>query len=280
MFYMLGLILLVTFSTAVAAYLNFNMKAELAQAVLIMLSVQILLDFFLIRNLLCLLIALMLRCISTCKGSYRFLSMGGNLMKDIHNMMKEVIMECGDSDSESIINIKENYSIREESHEASDRQSASGENWADHQHSSPDLEGGMHQAEETQRHLMDSETVKGELKQDSTRRGDETLRADEPTLGGQDLYDLEHTRRYDDTLKYETRFYPSILNELGELNLLLLEKIYSTFEGKADKVFQYFRKDKYHHLKPKILEWVGNADVDLGKGMDNASESTILLDGS
>ena len=108
---MLGLILLVTFSSAVAAYLMFNMDSDLAQAALIMLCVQITIDFLIVRNILCCIIAVLLRCIATCKGSYRFLSMGGNLMKDIHNMMKDVIMECGDSDSESIINIKENYLI-------------------------------------------------------------------------------------------------------------------------------------------------------------------------
>ena len=52
----------------------------------------------------------------------------------------------------------------------------------------------------------------------------------------------EHTQEYDNTLRWagEEPFYPSMLNELAELNLLLLEKIYKTFENKGDKVLKQF----------------------------------------
>jgi hypothetical protein len=89
----------------------------------------------------------------------------------------------------------------------------------------------------------------------------------------------EQTKKYDETLKTETKFYPSILNELGELNLLLLEKIYNTFENKGDKVFDNFRKAKYAHLKPRIVSLVGEAEIEIGKGPDRADESTVLIDG-
>ena len=55
----------------------------------------------------------------------------------------------------------------------------------------------------------------------------------------------EHTQEYDNTLRWagEEPFYPSMLNELAELNLLLLEKIYKTFENKGDKVLKQFWKE-------------------------------------
>ena len=52
----------------------------------------------------------------------------------------------------------------------------------------------------------------------------------------------------------EDEFFPSVLNECIELNLLLLEKIYNTFQRKPEKVIANFRKDNFHHLKPKIIE--------------------------
>jgi len=70
-----------------------------------------------------------------------------------------------------------------------------------------------------------------------------------------------------------------MLNELGELNLLLLEKIYSTFENKADKVYNYFRKDKYAYLWPRLFKYVGENILDRGKGVDNANDDTFVLDG-
>ena len=121
--YILGIILLVTFATAIAAYLTFNMKPDLAMAVLIMLGVAMLLDFFIIRNVLCLFIAIFLRFIAAFKNSWRFMSMGGRLMQDIHNMMKEVVMDCDTSEEDSILNIRENYKIPEADHESS------GEDW-------------------------------------------------------------------------------------------------------------------------------------------------------
>ena len=70
-----------------------------------------------------------------------------------------------------------------------------------------------------------------------------------------------------------------MLNELAELNLLLLEKIYKTFENKGDKVLKQFRQEKWAYLRPRIVKYVGWADIDKGKGVDNASQSTIMLDG-
>lgn len=63
--------------------------------------------------------------------------------------------------------------------------------------------------------------------------------------------------KYDEVAK-EGKFYPSMLNELGELNLLILEKMYNTFENKADKVFFYFRKPKFAYLRPWLFKYVGD----------------------
>lgn len=63
--------------------------------------------------------------------------------------------------------------------------------------------------------------------------------------------------KYDEIAK-DGKFYPSMLNELGELNLLLLEKMYNTFESKADKVFFFFRKPKFAYLWPRIFKFVGD----------------------
>ena len=57
---------------------------------------------------------------------------------------------------------------------------------------------------------------------------------------------------YDDYCA-EENYYPSVLNETIELNLLLLEKIFNTFRRKADKIVSNFRKNNYAHLRPKIL---------------------------
>ena len=48
-----------------------------------------------------------------------------------------------------------------------------------------------------------------------------------------------------------------MLNELAELNLLLLEKIYKTFENKGDKVLKQFRQEKWAYLRPRIVKYVG-----------------------
>jgi len=70
-----------------------------------------------------------------------------------------------------------------------------------------------------------------------------------------------------------------MLNELGELNLLLLEKMYATFETKSDKVYGYFRKDKFAYLRPWLFKYVGEHMMDKGKGVDNANDDTFVLDG-
>lgn len=82
----------------------------------------------------------------------------------------------------------------------------------------------------------------------------------------------------------EEKFYPSILNEVCELNLLLLEKIYNTFKRKADKVLKNFRKDNYAHLKPKVLEIIQRPPDDLLKrnkkrgGLDDIEEEQEIND--
>ena len=82
----------------------------------------------------------------------------------------------------------------------------------------------------------------------------------------------------------EEKFYPSILNEIWELNLLLLEKIYNTFKRKADKVTNNFRKDNYAHLKPKVLEILERPPDDLLKrskkrgGLDDIEEEQEIND--
>lgn len=68
---------------------------------------------------------------------------------------------------------------------------------------------------------------------------------------------------YEEYCFNEEQFYPSILNECIELNLLLLEKIYNTFKRKAEKVVQNFRRDNFNHLKPKILEILEHPPEDL-----------------
>ncbi len=70
-----------------------------------------------------------------------------------------------------------------------------------------------------------------------------------------------------------------MLNELGELNLLILEKMYNTFESKADKVFFYFWKEKFAYLRPWLFKYVGDLPQDKGKGVDNANDETFVLDG-
>lgn len=70
-----------------------------------------------------------------------------------------------------------------------------------------------------------------------------------------------------------------MLNELGELNLLLLEKIYATFENHSDKVYTYFRKEKFAYLRPRLFKYVGEHEMDRGKGVDNANDDTFVMDG-
>lgn len=73
---------------------------------LIMLGVAIVCDFFVFRNVLVLLIAILLKIVSCCKCSHWRLSMGGKILREIWNMMWDVIKDA-DSKSEQVINIKE-----------------------------------------------------------------------------------------------------------------------------------------------------------------------------
>ena len=47
--------------------------------------------------------------------------MGGKLMEDIHNMMREIIVDAMDSDDESIMELKETYSIRDDMRKTEDK---------------------------------------------------------------------------------------------------------------------------------------------------------------
>jgi hypothetical protein len=89
----------------------------------------------------------------------------------------------------------------------------------------------------------------------------------------------ERSKKYNEKIeKKEGKFKPSILNELGELNLLLLEKIYATFEDNSDKVFYYFRRDKFAYLKPRLFKYIG--EEKMAKIIpDKGNDSTFLMDG-
>lgn len=58
-----------------------------------------------------------------------------------------------------------------------------------------------------------------------------------------------------------------------------MEKIYNTFETKADKVFFYFWKPKFAYLRPWLFKYVGDLPSEKGKGVDNANDDTFVLDG-
>lgn len=85
---------------------------------------------------------------------------------------------------------------------------------------------------------------------------------------------------YDEYCNTEDEFYPSILNECIELNLLLLEKVYNTFKKKAEKVVNNFRKDNFNHLKPKLLEVLERPPdefLNRNKKRKNIDEGTVEI---
>ena len=86
---------------------------------------------------------------------------------------------------------------------------------------------------------------------------------------------------YDDYCAEED-YYPSVLNETIELNLLLLEKIFNTFKRKADKIVSNFRKNNYAHLRPKILHVIEKPPDDfwekLKHGLEEMNDQTVLID--
>jgi len=252
--FFLSMVLIITFSTAIGAYVTFTMSGDLARSVFIMVAVSVPLDFFVFRNICVLVIAGILRLMAGCTGAWRYLSMGGQMMNEIHGMMKEVVDYDSDDDDEAI---REHYGIPDEGESSEDFNASQ----RSKNHEST-LDEGM-----TQRSLMKTDgfmtkggdvmRTKSEMKV-TTRAGD-----------------------YDKTMKdKEHKFKPSILNELCELNLLLHEKIYRTFENKGDKVFFNFRRKKFAFLRPKLVSWKGEVDIDMGPGPDNASEETLLIDGA
>lgn len=93
-----SLLLAVTFATGISAYLTFTMSSKLAAIALISLGVALILDFFVYRNILVLLISVLIKCFSKCKCSKRRFNMGGKLLKEIRKMMKEVIQSENKSD--------------------------------------------------------------------------------------------------------------------------------------------------------------------------------------
>ena len=86
---------------------------------------------------------------------------------------------------------------------------------------------------------------------------------------------------YDDYCAEED-YYPSVLNETIELNLLLLEKIFNTFRRKADKIVYNFRKNNYAHLRPKILHVIEKPPDDfwekVKRGLEEINDQTVLID--
>lgn len=72
-----------------------------------------------------------------------------------------------------------------------------------------------------------------------------------------------------------------MLNELAELNLLLLEKIYATFDTKADRVAKNFRFQVYKYLRPKAMVVVDAPEELMKKwqeklDLENVSENPEL----
>lgn len=99
-----AMVLLVTFSIAIGAYIMFNMDSRLARSVFYMLVMAIILDFFLLRNLIVLIITLSMKLVAKHKGSSRFLSFGSEMMADIHYMMRNVVENADESDESEIEN--------------------------------------------------------------------------------------------------------------------------------------------------------------------------------
>lgn len=58
-----------------------------------MLGVAIVADFIVFRNILVLFIAILIKSLSCCKCSHRKLSMGGKILKQIRDMMRDVIKD-------------------------------------------------------------------------------------------------------------------------------------------------------------------------------------------
>lgn len=211
--FFLSMVLIITFSTAIGAYVTFTMNGDLARSVFIMVAVSVPLDFFVFRNLCVLVISGVLRIMATCTGAWRYMSMGGQMMGDIHSMMKDVVDYDSDDDDDAI---RQHYGIPDEGESSEDFSQRS------KNHEST-LDEGM-----TQRSLMKTDGF-------STKGGDVMRTKSEMKV-------TTRAGDYDKTLKdKEHKFTPSILNELCELNLLLHEKIYRTFENKGDKVFFNFR---------------------------------------
>ena len=110
--FFLAMTFLVTFATGIGAYLTFTMNSDLARLVLIELGIALVLDFFIIRNVFIFFIAIFMRIIATSGFAFRTLSMGGNLMKDIHEMMKEVIVDADPNDT-SLSELKDQYEVND-----------------------------------------------------------------------------------------------------------------------------------------------------------------------
>jgi len=99
MFFFAGMILTITFTTGINAFLTFTMSSTLSAIALMMLGISILLDLVVFWNILVILIACILKSASICKCSHWKLSIGGWILKEIRNMMKDVIKgEDGQSD--------------------------------------------------------------------------------------------------------------------------------------------------------------------------------------
>ncbi len=85
--YFVMMIVIITFTIAVCAYITFTMDTEQARNVILFLFLQILLDIFIARVLVCIVLTIILRCLAARKGTMSKMTMGGKLLQDIHRMM-------------------------------------------------------------------------------------------------------------------------------------------------------------------------------------------------
>jgi hypothetical protein len=106
LFFFFALIVCVMFATGINCFLTFTMNKDIAGIALLTLAISIILDFLIFRNIFVICITIILKLLSLCKCSYRKISMGGKLLKEIRKMMKDVIKDV-DGELDQVVNIKE-----------------------------------------------------------------------------------------------------------------------------------------------------------------------------
>lgn len=78
-----------------------------------------------------------------------------------------------------------------------------------------------------------------------------------------------------------------LINPLADYNLLLLRKIYDSYEDRADKVVKLFRRDNHNILRKRYMVPILNPNYDydrLLEGMksmmpDKIEEESVHMDG-